>query len=140
MIEITPEIVLDDAEISERFIRAPGPGGQNVNKTASAVQLRFDAKASPALSPPVFARLRALAGRRLTAAGVLVITAHRFRTQEQNRKDALDRLIVLLRAAAEPPKRRRPTRPGKAAKQRRLDDKKHASSIKRGRGRVASDG
>ena len=137
MIRITPSLAIDEAEIEEHFIRAPGPGGQKVNKTESAVQLRFDAGHSPAISPAVYTRLRPLAGRRLTKDGVLVITANRFRSQERNREDALERLIDLLRRATVTQKRRRPTRPSKAAKQRRLEGKRQRSGIKKARGRVA---
>jgi ribosome-associated protein len=136
LIRITPTISLDESEIEEQFIRAPGPGGQKVNKTASAVQLRFDARRSPALSDAVFLRLRPLAGRRMTRDGVIVITANRFRAQEQNRRDALDRLIGMIRAAAVPPTYRRPTRPTKAAKKRRLDSKARQGALKRERGKV----
>ena len=136
MIEITPAIHLDEKEIEEQFIRAPGPGGQKVNKTESAVQLRFDARHSPALTNVVFLRLKTLAGRRMTHEGVIVLTANRFRSQEQNRGDALDRLIALIREAAVAPKHRRPTKPSKAAKRRRLDAKRHQGSLKRQRGKV----
>jgi ribosome-associated protein len=139
MIEITPNISIADSEIEERFIRSPGPGGQKVNKTASAVQLRFDARHSPALSNAQFLRLKTLAGRRMTADGIIVITARQFRTQELNRKDAVDRLIDLVRDAAEPPKHRRPTKTPKAEKRRRLESKKHQSAIKKGRGSVSRD-
>ena len=111
MIQVTPAIALGEGEITESFVRASGPGGQNVNKVSTAVELRFDAGRSPALSGPVLARLRALAGRRMNAGGVIVIEAQRFRSREQNRADALDRLIALIREAAVPPKPRRPTRP-----------------------------
>jgi ribosome-associated protein len=123
MIRVTPTIALDEREIEERFIRAGGPGGQNVNKVASAVQLRFAIEASPALEPGVRARLTRLGGRRVTQDGVLVITAARFRTQERNRADALERLLELIRRAAVPVKKRRPTRPTKASRERRLADK-----------------
>ncbi len=136
MIEITPTISLEDNEIEEQFIRSPGSGGQKVNKTATAVQLRFNARKSTALSNAVYLRLKSLAGQRLTKEGVIVITAHRFATQEQNRRDALERLVVLIRQAAIPPKHRRKTKPSKAAKQRRLDGKRHKSDIKKGRGRL----
>jgi ribosome-associated protein len=131
MIRITPHIALDEREIEERFIRASGPGGQNVNKLATAVQLRFDVRRSPAFSEEVRARLERLAGRRLTNEGVLVITAQRHRTQERNRADALDRLIDLVRQAAVAPVKRRPTRPTKASRERRLEGKKRRSGIKK---------
>ncbi len=136
MIRITPSIGIDENEIEEHFIRAPGPGGQKVNKTESAVQLRFNARKSPALSNAVFLRLKPLAGRRMTRDGVIVITANRFRAQEQNRRDAMDRLIDLIRKAAVPPKYRRPTKPSKGVKQRRLDSKRRQSDIKKIRGKV----
>jgi ribosome-associated protein len=139
MIDITEQISLNESEIEEHFIRSPGPGGQNVNKTASAVQLRFDARHSPALSNAVFLRLKTLAGRRMTRDGVIVITANRQRAQEANRRDALDRLVALIREAATPPKHRRPTRPSKAARQRRVDAKTRRGNIKKGRGRVGRD-
>ena len=139
MIEITPSISLDENEIEEHFIRSPGSGGQKVNKTESAVQLRFNARASPALSNAVFLRLKPLAGRRMTKDGIIVITAHQFRTQELNRRDALDRLIALIREAATPPKYRRPTKPSKGAKQRRLDSKSRQSTLKRVRGKISED-
>ena len=139
MIDVTESIALADSEIEEHFIRSPGPGGQKVNKTESAVQLRFDARRSAALSNAVFLRLKTLAGRRMTRDGVMVITANRFRTQERNRADALDRLVALIREAAIPPKYRRPTKPSKAAKQRRLDGKRRQSGLKKDRGRVGLD-
>ncbi|MBO6518785.1 MAG: aminoacyl-tRNA hydrolase [Rhodospirillales bacterium] len=139
MIEITPDISIDDTEIEERFMRAAGPGGQKVNKTESAVQLRFDARHSPALSNAQFLRLKTLVGRRMTADGVVVITARRFRTQEQNRQDAMGRLIALVRAAAAPPKRRVATKTPKAQKRKRLDNKRRKSAIKKTRGSVTRD-
>ena len=130
MIRITDRISIDERELDERFIRASGPGGQNVNKLASAVQLRFDVRGSPSLPQGVRERLERLAGRRLTRDGVLVIAAQRHRTQERNRQDALDRLIELIRRAAVPPTPRRPTRPTKASKARRLEGKRQRSGIK----------
>jgi ribosome-associated protein len=111
MIPVTPHLSIDEDEIAETFIRGSGPGGQNVNKVASAVQLRFDVLNSPSLPEDVKARLSGLAGRRLTQDGVLVISAQRFRTQERNREDALSRLVELIRLATERPKPVRPTRP-----------------------------
>ncbi len=136
MIQVSKSIAIDENEIEEHFIRSPGPGGPKVNKTESAVQLRFDAAKSPALSDAVFLRLKPLAGRRMTRHGVIVITANRFRTQEQNRRDAMDRLIALIREAATVPKHRRPTKPSRAAKQRRLDGKRRQGAIKKGRSKV----
>ena len=130
MIRITRSISISEDELEERFIRASGPGGQNVNKLASAVQLRFDVRRSPNLPDDVRARLERLAGRRLTREGVIVITAQRHRTQERNRQDALDRLIELIRQAAVPPIPRRPTRPTAGSRERRLESKKRRSSIK----------
>ncbi len=130
MIRITETISIDEDELEERFIRASGPGGQNVNKLASAVQLRFDARRSPNLRADVRLRLERLAGRRMTQAGVLVITAHRHRTQERNRQDARERLVELIARAAVAPIPRRATKPGKAARERRLQSKKHRSTVK----------
>ena len=134
-ISITPEISLGEDELDERFIRASGPGGQNVNKVASAVQLRFDVAHSPSLSPDVRSRLAVLCGRRLTKDGVLVIDAQRFRTQERNRADALARLIALIARAAERPTPRRATRTPKAAKRKRFETKKARGHVKRLRGK-----
>ena len=131
MIEITPTIAIDPREITETFIRSPGPGGQNVNKVATAVQLRFDLRHSPGLPEDVRERAERLAGRRLTKDGVLVLTAARFRSQERNREDALARLVALLRQAAERPAPRKATRPSKAAKKRRLDGKTRRGAIKK---------
>jgi ribosome-associated protein len=133
MIQVTNSIAIDEAELQESFIRASGPGGQNVHKVSSAVQLRFDVRQSPSLPEDVRARLERLAGRRLTGDGVLVLTAQRFRTQERNREDAVARLVELIRQATERPKPRRPTRPTLASKQRRLEAKGRRSDIKKGR-------
>ena len=130
MIRITDSISIGEDELDERFIRASGPGGQNVNKLSSAVQLRFDVRRSPNLPADVRTRLERLAGRRLTRDGVLVIIAQRHRTQERNRQDALDRLIELIERAAVRPIPRRPTRPTKGSRERRLESKKRRSSIK----------
>jgi len=131
MIEITDRLALEDREISLSFIRASGPGGQNVNKVATAVQLRFDAAGSPSLPPHVKARLKTLAGRRMTLDGVIVIEASRFRTQAQNRADAVARLVALIAAASVIRKKRRPTRPSRSSVERRLDTKKRRGNIKR---------
>jgi ribosome-associated protein len=131
MIRITDAIAIAEREIEESFVRAAGPGGQNVNKLATAVQLRFDVRHSPSLPEDVRARLERLAGRRLTQEGVLIITARRHRTQERNRQDALDRLVELVQRAARPPTPRRPTRPTAAARRRRLDGKQRRGLIKR---------
>ena len=133
MIQVTNSISLDEAELEESFIRSSGPGGQNVNKVESAVQLRFDVRNSPSLPDDVKERLERLAGRRLTNDGVLIITAQRFRTQERNREDALERLIALIRQSTERQKPRRPTRPTLASKRRRLEAKGRRADIKKGR-------
>jgi ribosome-associated protein len=130
MIRINERISIDERELDERFIRASGPGGQNVNKLASAVQLRFDVRGSRNLPDDVRPRLERLAGRRLTRDGILVIAAQRHRTQERNRQDALDRLIELIRRAAVAPRPRRATRPSAGARERRLQGKKRRGSIK----------
>ena len=138
-IAVTESISIDDDELHETFVLASGPGGQNVNKVSSAVQLRFDVARSPSLDSDVRARLSQLSGQRLTKDGVLVITARAHRSQERNRADARERLFELIRHAAEPPKPRRPTRPPKASKRRRLESKKIRGQVKRGRGPVRED-
>jgi len=131
MIEITPTISLDDSEISLEFIRSSGPGGQNVNKVATAVQLRFDLRNSPSLADDVKERLIKLAGSRLTDEGILLIEAKRYRTQEQNRADAILRLTELIQKALKPPKKRRATRPTRASQMERIQSKKRRGEIKK---------
>jgi ribosome-associated protein len=133
MIAITDRITLDEAEIAVTFIRASGPGGQNVNKVSSAAQLRFDVRRSPSLPDAVRLRLERIAGTRLTKAGEIVLTAGNFRTQEANRRDALDRLVRMIRQAAIERPVRRPTRPTLGAKQRRLTGKAKRGEVKRQR-------
>lgn len=139
MLQITPRIRIDESELSERFIRSPGPGGQNVNKVETAVQLRFDAARSPSLTEDVRRRLLRLAGRRADSDGVLTIEAHRFRTRERNREDARARLAELIRQAAHKPKPRIATRPTRASKERRLESKRAQSVVKRQRSQRPSD-
>ncbi|HXC26720.1 MAG TPA: alternative ribosome rescue aminoacyl-tRNA hydrolase ArfB [Stellaceae bacterium] len=131
MIAINDDLALDERDISETFIRASGPGGQNVNKVASAAQLRFDLRGSVSLPEPIKARLARLAGSRLTEDGVIVITARRFRSQERNRADARERLVALIRQAAEPPKPRRKTRPSTGQRAERRAAKGRRSALKR---------
>ncbi|HTO44876.1 MAG TPA: alternative ribosome rescue aminoacyl-tRNA hydrolase ArfB [Burkholderiales bacterium] len=138
-IRVTPVLALDERDLQETFVRSPGPGGQNVNKVSTAVQLRFALEQSADLTAEVRRRLRALAGRRVTADGWLVIEANRFRSQARNREDARARLVELVRKAAHPPKPRRPTRPSVASKERRLRDKRARARTKLARGRSALD-
>jgi len=139
-LEITPAITIPDEEIVERFVRASGPGGQHVNKTSTAVELRFDVQGSPSLPDEVKGRLAKLAGSRLTLEGVLVLFAQGARSQEMNRQEARTRLAELVRRATEKPKPRRPTKPTYSSKLKRLEAKSQRSSIKSGRGRVRDDG
>ena len=131
MLAVTPDLIIDEKELEETFVRAAGPGGQNVNKVATAVQLRFDVQHSPSLPEAIRQRLKRLAANRLTMEGVLIIEAKRFRTQEQNRQDARDRLVALLRQAVHPPKPRRATQPTRAARQKRIEQKRQRSQVKR---------
>lgn len=131
MIEVTPNITIQDEELAFEFIRATGPGGQNVNKVASAVQLRFDVMKSTSLPQEVRERLIKTAGSRISSEGVLIIEAKRFRTQERNRQDAIDRLIKMVKAATEEPKTRKPTKPSVESRHRRLEDKRRQAEKKR---------
>jgi ribosome-associated protein len=140
MIQVTPSIRIDESELQFVFSRSSGPGGQNVNKVSTAVQLRFDVSRCTAIPDRVKKRLAELAGSRMTRDGVLVINARRRRTQERNRQDAIDRLVELIREAARKPKRRIDTRPTVQSRERRLEEKKHRSRIKQKRGRVTDDG
>lgn len=136
MIRVSHRIVIPETEIQERFVRSSGPGGQNVNRVATAVQLRFDASRSPSLPEDVRRRLLRIAGKRATRDGVIVIEAQRWRTQERNRKDARDRLAALIRMAAERPRRRRPTQPTAASRRRRLEAKTRRKRLKKTRSHV----
>ena len=135
MIRITPEIAIHESEISYDFVRASGPGGQHVNKVATAVQLRFDAKVLP---ENVYTLLKSLAGKRMTASGEVIFQARRFKSQERNRQDALDRLVALIRKAAQKPKKRRKTKPTLASRERTLATKQHRSRLKQSRKRVSN--
>jgi ribosome-associated protein len=139
MLHVAPGLGVDEEEIDEKFVRASGPGGQNVNKVATAVELRFDAARSSAVDDEMLARLRILAGARMTAEGVVVIQARRFRTQAQNREDARLRLADLLGRAAVAPRRRRKTRPPAQSRARRVEAKRQRSATKQRRARVSGD-
>ncbi len=136
MIQVTKNISIAEDEIEEHFIRAPGPGGQNVNKVESAVQIRFDAAASPNLPEEILPRLRRLAGRRMTGAGVILLTARKYRSQERNRQDGLQRILELIQKASVRPRTRKPTKPSGAARRRRMERKKKRGDIKKTRGKV----
>ena len=139
MLRISPTLAIPDDELVERFVRSSGPGGQNVNKVATAVELRFDVVNSPSLPEPVRARLLARRDRRLTDEGVLVLSAQRFRTQDRNREDARERLAALITAVLAPPKKRIATKPSKGAKERRLGAKRERATVKRQRSASAWD-
>jgi len=131
VLKVTPDLTIDESELKETFMRASGPGGQNINKVATAIQLRFDVGHSPCLPEPVRARLRRLAASHINAEGILIINARRYRTQQRNRQDARERLATLIRRAMIPPKKRKPTRPSRAAHERRLETKRRRGRLKR---------
>lgn len=139
MLEITPTVIIPEAELSERFTRSPGPGGQNVNKVETAVQLRFDVARTSVLTEDVRRRLLQLAGRRADRAGIITIEAHRFRTREHNREDARERLASLIRQALVRPKRRVATKPSRASRERRLQSKQARARLKQQRRRSWED-
>ena len=139
MLSITDSVAIADWELSETFVRASGPGGQNVNKVSTAVDLRFEAARSPHLTPAQKARLKRLAGRRWTLDGAVLISADKHRSQALNREEAREKLVALVREALVVPKRRIPTRPGPAARARRLDAKTRRGAVKKGRGQVDAD-
>jgi len=139
MIQLTPHIAIEESDIEERFVRSSGPGGQNVNKVSTAVELRFNAAGTRSLSQEIKERLLKLAGNRITDEGSLIIDARRFRTQERNRFDALERLAHWLKRASARPKSRRTTRPSATAREKRLNEKHQHSEVKRMRGKVSSD-
>jgi ribosome-associated protein len=138
MIRITPTISIEKQEVKEEFVRSSGPGGQNVNKVATAVKIRFDVDKSPSLPDDVRKRLKQLAGKRITQAGILVLDARRFRTQEMNRKDGLERLVELIKRASQKPRRRLKTKPTLASKEQRLETKRRRSDKKKMRGPIRS--
>lgn len=139
MLKISDTVSIEEQDVTFAFVRSPGPGGQNVNKVATAAQLRFDAGSSQAISHAMFERLKKLAGRRMTDDGVIIITAHTHRTQRANKEAALERLVALLKAAARPPTKRVKTKPSRASKERRLTSKKQTGSKKQLRGKVRSE-
>ncbi len=137
MIQVTPDIHIHESDLQEEFVRSSGPGGQNVNKVATAVKLRFDIEGTASLPSAVKNRLYRIAGNRINSKGFLVIDARRRRSQEQNRQEAMERLLELIRKASRKPKRRKPTKPSAAARQRRLENKRRRSLIKKQRGRIS---